>query len=322
MKYWIPGIIALMMMPAVHAENYRLVHSPTLKLEVFIDDVNNSKPESWCANSIPLRITSAQSTDTQILSDFLPRVGNLLEKQCPKVAELPWILADKQGNKIASGNARKNQKWKLVVQPPEATKSSGSTVPAAVAVTSPLATTGKIASFALPQGCQFRTYWNDLARDSTIFIPSSDAFHCDTDGLLNGPGTLILPLDGAKQTYNVVFYQGYPLLNITASDRPVRVVSVNAQRLILGDTDYFLVLPFDPQLHAWAFQGEVIIEMAREQAADQVEVGQKVTLVHSTWRPLVTKPGMPFTFRLVETLAVERVDPGSGSYLAIKDVTY
>jgi hypothetical protein len=322
MKYWIPGIIALMMIPAVHAENYRLVHAPTLKLEVFIDDVNNSKPESWCANRIPLRITSAQSNDAQVLSDFLPRVGSLLEKECPKVAELPWILADKQGNKIASGTARKNQMWQPVVQPSEANQSSGNTVPTAVAVTSPLATPDKIASFALPQGCQFRTYWNDLTNDSTIFIPSSNALLCDADGLLNGHGTISIPLDGASQTHKVLFYQGYPLLNITTGDRPLRVVSANAQRLILGDSDYFLVLPFDPQLHAWEFQGEVIIEMAREQAADQVEVGQKVMLVHRTWRPLVTKSGMPFTFRLVETLAVERVDPGSGSYLSIKDITY
>lgn len=320
MKHWIPGIIALMMLPAVQAENYRLVHSPTLKLEVFIDDVNNSKPESWCADSIPLRITSAQSKDAQILNDFLPRVGNLLAKQCPKVTALPWILADRQGNKLAAGNAEKNQQWKPVLLPPETTGSSGSTIPAAVAVTSPLAATDPVASFALPQGCQFRTYWNTQTSDNTLFIPSSDALHCDTDGLLNGHGTIIIPLDGSKQPHQVVFYQGYPLLNMTTDDRPLRVVSVNAQRLILGDPDSFLILPFDPQLHAWVFQGEVIIEMARELAGNQAEVSQKVTLVHSAWQPLVTKPDMPFTFRLVETLAVDRVDPASGSYLSINEI--
>ncbi|WP_431225569.1 hypothetical protein ACQ86O_13235 [Serratia sp. L9] len=62
--------------------------------------------------------------------------------------------------------------------------------------------------------------------------------------------------------------------------------------------------------------------MAREQAADQVEVSQGVTRARETWRPLVTKQGMPLKFRLVETLAVDHVDPGSGSYLSVDDVIY
>lgn len=322
MKYWIPGFIALMMIPAVQAENYRLVRSPTLKLDVFIDDVTSSKPESWCANSIPLRITSAQSKDSHVLGEFLPRVGNLLEKQCPKVQELPWILTDKQGNKLASGNAKKSQKWVPTAQPAEAPHPSATPIPPAVAVTSPFATQDSVMSFALPQGCQFRTYWNAPASDSTLFIPSTDALHCDTEGLLNGHGSLVIQREGVNQTLNVVFYQGYPLLNIDTGKRPLKVVSANAQRLILGDTGSFLVLPFDPQLHAWAFQGEVIVEMARQLAADQVEVSQEITRAHDTWRPLVTKQGMSLTFRLVETLAAERVDPASGSYLSVNDVIY
>ncbi|WP_431225570.1 type VI secretion system-associated protein [Serratia sp. L9] len=235
MKYWMLGIIALTMTPAVQAENYRLAYSPTLKLEVYIDDVTNSKPESWCAGSIPLRITSTQNTDTYALSNFLPSVGNLLEKQCPKVVELPWILADQQGNKIASGNVRKDQKWQPVIPPSEATNSSAATTLPVVAVTSPLATPDNtMVSFSLPQGCQFRTYWNDNLGDSTIFVPSSDAFHCDPEGLLNGHGTIVTSIEGVNQTHNVVFYRGYPLLNIETGNLPLKVVRANAQRLILG----------------------------------------------------------------------------------------
>ncbi|WP_369794862.1 type VI secretion system-associated protein [Serratia sp. Ag1] len=308
-----------MMIPVAHAENYRLVHSPTLKLEVFIDDVNNSKPESWCANSILLRITSAQSQNTSVLTDFLPRVGSLLERQCPKVVEIPWIFTDKQGNKIASGSAKKSQKWQPVAELPEATNPADTGIPPAVAVVSPLATQDNIVSFALPQGCQFRTNWNDHADDSTIFIPSTDTLHCDSEGFLNGRGTVVIPLEGGNQTHNVVFYQGYPLLNIDTGSFPLRVVSANAQRLVLGSSNSFLVLPFDPQLHAWVFQGEVIIEMARELAADQVEVSQEVTRARDTWRPLLTQSGISLRYRLVETLAAERVDPASGSYLSVNE---
>ncbi|KEY58990.1 hypothetical protein SRDD_20750 [Serratia sp. DD3] len=322
MKYWISGMLTLIILPTASAENYRLVNAPTLKLEVFIDNISNSKPESWCENSIPLRITSAQNKDSLVLNDFLPRVGNLLEKQCPKVEQLRWVLTDKQGSKITSGNATKNQKWKPIAQPPEATSSPGSTVPAVVAVTSPLATQDTIATFALPQGCQFRIYWNGQDSDDTIFIPSSDTLHCDSDGLLTGPGTIVIPFEGANQTHNVFFYQGYPLSNITVGERPLRVVTANAQRLILEDSGSFLVLPFDTKLHTWAFQGEVIIEMKREQAADQVVVSQAMTRARDTWRPLVTKQGLSMTFRLVETLAAERVDPASGSYLSVNDSIY
>lgn len=322
MKFWIPGIIALMMIPAVQAENYRLAYSPTLKLEVFIDDVTDSKPESWCTDSIPLRITSTQNTDTYALTNFLPNVGNLLENQCPKVAQLPWILTDQQGNKIASGSANKSQKWKPVIQPPEATNSSGTTPLPAVAVTSPLATQDTIASFAMPQGCQFRIYWNEHIGNNAIFVPSTDTLHCDSNGLVNGHGKITIPIEGVNQTHNVVFYQGYPLLNIDTGELPLKVVSANAQRLILSDAHSFLVLPFDPQVHAWAFLGEVVIEMGRQQAADQVEVSQEIARARDTWRPVVTKQGIPLKFRLVETLAVDHVDPASGSYLSIDDVIY
>lgn len=319
MKYWTSGIIALMVIPVVNAENYRLVHSPALKLEVFIDDVTNSKPVNWCANSIPLRITSAQSNDTKVLHDFLPRVGKLLAKQCPKVTELPWILTDKQGTKIASGNATKNQRWDPVVQQPETANLSGITIPPAVAVTSPLAAKERATSFVLPQGCQFHTYWNNT---SSLFIPSSDALSCDSSGFLNGHGAMTIQQESANQTHNVVFYQGYPLLNIDTGNHPLTVVSANVQRLILAASDSFLVLPYNPQLYAWVFQGEVIIEMARQQAATQAEISQRVTRVHNTWRPLFTRQGMSLTFRLVETLAVDRVDPASGSYLSVNGITY
>ena len=62
---------------------------PSQKLEVFIDDVKNSNPESWCGKSIPLRIVSAQSQDPAVLNDFLPRVGNLLENSARKPATCP-----------------------------------------------------------------------------------------------------------------------------------------------------------------------------------------------------------------------------------------
>ncbi|RTF29038.1 type VI secretion system-associated protein, partial [Serratia marcescens] len=156
MKYWMPGLVALMAVPTAQAMNYRLVYSPSQKLEVFIDDVKNSNPASWCGKSIPLRIVSAQSQDPTVLNDFLPRVGNLLEKQCPKAGHLPWTLTDKRGEKLASGEAAKARGWKPVVkqeasEPPETPPQPA--IPAAVAVTSPQADSAPAQRFSLPQGC-------------------------------------------------------------------------------------------------------------------------------------------------------------------------
>ena len=116
-----------------------------------------------------------------MLNDFLPRVGNLLEKQCPKAGHLPWTLTDKRGEKLASGEAAKVHGWKPVVkqeavEQPETPPQPA--IPAAVAVTSPQADTAQAQRFNLPQGCHFRTFWRDDANGGALFIPAGEALRC------------------------------------------------------------------------------------------------------------------------------------------------
>ncbi|MGO4742375.1 type VI secretion system-associated protein [Serratia quinivorans] len=328
MKYWMPGLLALVAMPAAQAANYRLVYSPSQKLEVFIDDVKNSQPASWCGKTIPLRIVSAQSKDPAVLNDFLPQVGNLLIKQCPKASQLPWTLTDKRGEKLASGEASKARGWKPVHKQPtvEPVAPPPQVIPAAVAVTSPLADNAPIQSFDLPQGCHFRTYWSEEANGSALFIPSGDALRCGDDGWLNGSSSVTLQQNGKTVSSVLSFYQGYPLLKVSVGDRPLNVISANVQRLVLGANPQaagsYLLLPFTPQLHAWSFNGEVVIEMTREEAADTDKVKQRVEQVYRAWQPLLPSPATPLSFRLVEKLAGDRVDPASGSYLSVNNATH
>ncbi|CAI0725885.1 type VI secretion system-associated protein [Serratia entomophila] len=327
MKYWMPGLVALMAIPAAQAANYRLVYSPSQKLEVFIDGVKNSQPESWCGKTIPLRIVSAQSKDPAVLNDFLPRVGNLLEKQCAKASQLPWTLTDKRGEKLASGEAGKAHGWKPghkqaavdPIEPPQPV------IPAAVAVTSPLADPAPAQRFDLPQGCHFRTYWNGEANGSALFIPSGAALRCGDDGWLNGSSSAQLQQNGQTATPALWFHQGYPLMNLSVGDRPLKVASANAQRLVLGANPQapgsFLLLPFEPQLHAWSFSGVVIVEMPRVDAADTEKVKQRVQQVQTAWQPLLGASA-PLTFKLVEKLAADRADPASGSYLSVNGATH
>ncbi|MDP8774136.1 type VI secretion system-associated protein [Serratia marcescens] len=328
MKYWMPGLVALMAVPTAQAMNYRLVYSPSQKLEVFIDDVKNSNPESWCGKSIPLRIVSAQSQDPAVLNDFLPRVGNLLEKQCPKAGHLPWTLTDKRGEKLASGEAAKAHGWKPVVkqeavEQPETPPQPA--IPAAVAVTSPQADTAQAQRFNLPQGCHFRTFWRDEANGGALFIPAGEALRCGEDGWLQGSGAVTLQQGGQTLSPTLWFLQGYPLAQINGGDRALTVVSANAQRLVLGGNPQapgsFLLLSFEPQLHAWAFNGEAIVEMPRVDAADENKVEQRLQQAQTAWQPLLSAPA-PLTFKLVEKLAADRVDPASGSYLSVNGATH
>ncbi|EMB2348102.1 type VI secretion system-associated protein [Serratia ureilytica] len=328
MKYWMPGLAALMAVPTAQAMNYRLVYSPSQKLEVFIDDVKNSNPESWCGKSIPLRIVSAQGKDPAVLNDFLPRVGNLLEKQCPKAGHLPWTLTDKRGEKLATGEAAKARGWKPVVKQETAEQPQTPpppTIPAAVAVTSAQADTAPPQRFSLPQGCHFRTFWGDEATGGALFIPAGDALRCGEDGWLQGSGAVTLQHGGQTLSPTLWFLQGYPLAKINGGDRALTVVSANAQRLILGGNPQapgsFLLLTFEPQLHAWAFNGEAIVEMPRVDAADETKITQRVQQAQTAWQPLLSASA-PLTFKLVEQLAADRVDPASGSYLSVNGATH
>ncbi|WP_288446256.1 type VI secretion system-associated protein [uncultured Serratia sp.] len=328
MKYWMPGLVALMAVPTAQAMNYRLVYSPSQKLEVFIDDVKNSNPESWCSKSIPLRIVSAQGKDPAVLNDFLPRVGNLLEKQCPKAGHLPWTLTDKRGEKLATGEAAKARGWKPVVKQETAEQPQTPpppTIPAAVAVTSAQADTAPPQRFSLPQGCHFRTFWGDDATGGALFIPAGEALRCGEDGWLQGSGAVTLQHGGQTLSPTLWFLQGYPLAKINGGDRALTVVSANAQRLILGGNPQapgsFLLLTFEPQLHAWAFNGEAIVEMPRVDAADETKIKQRVQQAQTAWQPLLSASA-PLTFKLVEQLAADRVDPASGSYLSVNGATH
>ncbi|MGG4624310.1 type VI secretion system-associated protein [Serratia odorifera] len=326
MKYWMPGVIALMAMPAVHAANYRLVYSPSQKLEVFIDDVKNNKPASWCAKNIPLRIVSAKSRDAAVLNDFLPRVGNLLEKQCAKATQLPWTLTDKSGATLASGNASKNRKWQPEIAANAAAQSTepAPAPPPAVAVNSAPADASPAQVFTLPQGCKFRTYWGQGNAGSALFIPSGDALQC-VDGWLNGSSAVTLQQGGKTLTPSVSFYQGYPLMNIDVATRPLKVVSANTQRLVLANPQAagsYLLLPFDAKQHAWIFNGALIAELPRLEAADAERVKQRVAEVQAAWQPLLSERNATLTVRLVDKLVADRADPASGSYLSVNNVAH
>lgn len=314
----------MMAASGAHALDYRLVYSPSQKLEVYIDNVRSDAPAHWCDRSITLRIVSGQTGDPAIMNDFLPRVGGLLERQCPKATRVPWSMTNADGYVLAQGEATKASHWAPGFTASASAQPAEPVVPPAVPVTSPPADIAPLQAFELTPGCSFRTYWENAGGGNALFIPADNALRC-TDGWLNGNSTATLHLNGQNQTSNLTFFRGYPLINLSIGEQPLLVASANRERLVLGGSRQakgsYLLLPFDALQHAWVFGGTVIVEMPRQDAADAEKVELRVEQALSAWQPLFSQQST-LTFKLVETLAADRVDPSSGSYKSVTSSAY
>lgn len=117
MKYWLSGMLTLLATTNALADNYHVVSSRSLKLDLYIDQVKNSQPDSWCQEKLPLRIVAAGDKDPQIMKGFLPQVGSLLKSQCSQLSQIQWKMEDKQGVLLAKGTASSAKKWQLNIDP-------------------------------------------------------------------------------------------------------------------------------------------------------------------------------------------------------------
>ncbi|WP_313621510.1 hypothetical protein, partial [Pantoea septica] len=254
MKLWLSGIATLLIAFSAQAEDYRVVYSPSLALEVFIDGVKSKAPDDWCKESLPLRIVSGKSTDSAVLTTFLPRVGTLLANQCGTLDELPWQMTNKEGGVLASGSASKLQNWRPIVMA-DATASASAANAAPLDLSRP-ANSAPLQHFDLPGGCRFRTSWD--ADGQSLFIPDVAQAQCPHDGWLEGKSALILASKGKNTPLPVTFYQGYPIANLQISGNSLQVVAANKERMIVtraDAADSWLVLPFDEASHVWRFNG-------------------------------------------------------------------
>lgn len=111
MKLWLSGLALLAVASTAQAENFRIVQSPAQKLDIWIDNIKDNTPQSWCKSEIALRIVANGNKDVSVLENFVPRLGSLLEHQCSKVSKLSWTLNDPSGTTLAQGTAGKAQDW-------------------------------------------------------------------------------------------------------------------------------------------------------------------------------------------------------------------
>lgn len=315
MKFWLPATLIVLFAATAQAEDYRAVYSPSLALEVYIDNVDSNAPEDWCHENIHLRIVSGKASESSVLNTFLPRVGNLLQNQCSKLLELPWQMTTETGAVLATGTAAKEQKWHPIVLAdgtPAAT--AGNAEPLDL---SQPANAEPLQHFDLPGGCHFRTWWDKNGQ--SLFIPDGKGLRCTAQGWLEGKSELILTHDGKNERVNVEFYEGFPLQNIHPAAGSLDITAANNQRLVVsrkGAPDSWLLLPFDTAHHVWSFDGTLLVKMDRRQATDAGAVRTRVETMRKAWAAIID-PKTKVTVLLVDDLHADLADPAIGAWRTV-----
>ncbi|XIH49794.1 hypothetical protein C1N64_15270 [Pantoea sp. SGAir0215] len=333
MKYGLVGLAAMLLSTHAFAENYRIVQSPTQKLDVWIDDVKDNQLASWCKSTVNLRIVTHGDKDPSVLNDFLPRVAGLMGSQCKPLQQLHWTLTDTEGAQLGNGSAAKAQQWKMVITPPATSQPASAataqqqaavtqTQPAApVVLNSPPADTTPWLQFSLLDGCHFRTWWHQPAQSSAVFVPAKQGVTCGKDGWLSGHSTLTEVGKGQSKPVSVSFLQGFPVAGLSDKQQldELTITTVNSERMVLSDEkspDSWLVLPFSPQFNGWQAVNQVVVAMPASEAADENALRARLQEVRKTWSPWLSSPAS-IKVQLVEKLHPELKDPAAAVYRTI-----
>ncbi|CAM6714633.1 hypothetical protein [Enterobacter cloacae] len=326
MKLWLSGLALLAVASTAQAENFRIVQSPAQKLDIWIDNIKDNTPQSWCKSEIALRIVANGNKDVSVLENFVPRLGSLLEHQCSKVNKLSWALNDPAGTTLAQGTADKAQEWKLVVKQqqtaPAATQTSGALLPP-----DQNAETNTVAAdrtpwqeFTLQDGCHLRTFWEGGSSAPALFIPDSDTTRCGNGSWLSGHTVISQTRSGGQKEIAVTYIHGFPVMGLNQSVDPEHalITSVNKERMVFSTPNSdqsWIILPYDSALNGWKSNGTVAVEISRETASDDAKLQARIAAVKKVWSAWVT-PGTTLNIVLIDTLRPQLRDPAVGAWRA------
>lgn len=323
MKYWLSGVVALCLASSAAAENFQLVYSPSLKLEIWVDNVKSKNASGWCATEVPLRIVSRESKDPEVLKAFLPRVSGLMSSECSALRSLNWQMNDREGNQLAQGTSSKSAKWAVEITPPPAPEAPPAETTAEAAPSpedlSPAADTTPWLQFSLINGCHFRSWWNDDSQTSALFVPGKAESKCSDDGWLHGPGTLTRTENGSNKTTRVTFVSGFPVEGLKKSDDALRITTVNNQRMVLSNEkspQSWLILPWQPQSNSWGADGIIAVQMTPQEADDSDVLKARLDEVRKSWGSYLNSDKQ--TIGLVQTLSPQLKDPAAGAFRTLK----
>ncbi|MGK3631311.1 hypothetical protein ACSLOU_05300 [Enterobacter cloacae] len=326
MKLWLSGLALLAVASTAQAENFRIVQSPAQKLDIWIDNIKDNTPQSWCKSEIALRIVANGNKDVSVLENFVPRLGSLLEHQCSKVNKLSWALNDPAGTTLAQGTADKAQEWKLVVKQqqtaPAAAQTSGALLPPDqnAEINTVTADRTPWQEFTLQDGCHLRTFWEGGSSAPALFIPDSDTTRCGNGSWLSGHTVISQTRSGGQKEIAVTYIHGFPVMGLNQSVDPEHalITSVNKERMVFSTPNSdqsWMILPYDSALNGWKSNGTVAVEISRETASDDAKLQARIAAVKKVWSAWVT-PGTTLNIVLIDTLRPQLRDPAVGAWRA------
>lgn len=316
MKLWLSGVALLLASTTVLAGNYRIVQSPSQKLDVWIDNIKNNSPQSWCDADLPLRIVANGDKTPSVLNTFMPRLGTLLESQCDKIERVNWRMEDDQGTTLAYGTATRSGDWAVTIAP----------VVAGVANTaeraeemSPPADRTPWQEFTLQDGCHLRTFWQGDATASALFIPDGK---CEKGGWLNGRSEIVQSGKNGETRLEMTFVHGFPVsgLNASANADGLLITGLNNERMVVS-TEHapqsWMILPYKPELNGWQASGTIAVEVPREMALDEPRLQTRLNEVRKVWAGWL-EPDTTITLLLIDSLRPQLRDPAVGAWRAQK----
>lgn len=318
MKRWLPGLALLAVSVGVQAENYRIVQSPTQKLDVWIDNIKDNTTQSWCGQSLQLRIVTNGEKSVSLMDNFMPRLGALLGNQCSALQQVTWLLTAADNQILGQGAASKVKEWAaeihndltLTLNP--ATAPEGQFQPA---------DRTPWQEFTLQDGCHLRTFWQGDVGASALFIPAKADGKCEKGGWLNGRSEVTQQGNGGNKQIAMTFVHGFPVSGLSSAvdaDR-LLITSVNNERMVVSAENAdqsWLILPYVAALKGWKADGTVAVEIPRDMASDDARLRARIAAVRARWTPWL-EPGIKLNILLVDALHPQLRNPAAGIWRTV-----
>ncbi|MGU3412943.1 hypothetical protein ACLBW0_00440 [Enterobacteriaceae bacterium C34A] len=312
MKLWLPGMALLLASTGVWAENYRFVQSPSQKLDIWIDNIKSTSPQSWCAKELPLRIVANGEKNPTILTNFMPRLGALLESQCSTLQRVHWRMEDSQGTTLAFGTADRSSDWGLKVTPVDPNETAA--IPQTGDKSTPADRT-PWKEFTLQDGCRLRTFWSAGSGASALFIPQGQ---CEKGGWLSGRSEVVQSGVSGEKRLPMTFVHGFPVSGLRdgINADSLLITTLNNERMVVSNEQApqsWMILPYKPELNAWAASGTIAVKVSREMAMDETSLQTQLNQVRKAWSGWLA-PKAPITLLLVDSLQTQLRDPAAGAW--------
>lgn len=312
MKLWLSGLTLLLASSGAMAENYRFVQSPSQKLDIWIDNIKSNSPQSWCARELPLRIVANGDRDPSILKGFMPRLGALLESQCSTLQRVHWRMEAPQGETLAFGTADRGSDWDVKVTP--VNPGEAAAAPQA-ADKSTQADRTPWQEFTLQDGCRLRTFWSGRSGASALFIPEGQ---CEKGGWLSGQSDVIQNGKDGEKRLPMTFVHGFPVSGLRdgVSADSLLITTLNNERMVVSNEQApqsWMILPYKPELNAWAASGTIAVKVSREMAMDETSLQVQLNQVRKAWSGWLA-PNAPIVLLLVDSLQTQLRDPAAGAW--------